>query len=122
MSQNPERICLDCGKPVSGRRDKKFCDDYCRNNYYNQRTSETSEEFKAINQILKKNRKILEDLLPPDGKGKVSGKLLAEKGFNQTYLTHTYTTQTGSVYRYCYEFGYLLLENDYFLIVKREKK
>lgn len=122
MPEPSERACLDCGKPVSGRRDKKFCDDQCRNNYYNRAHGETSEEFKAINLILKKNRKILEDLLPPDGKAKVSSKTLTDKGFNHTYLTHTYTTQAGSVYRYCYEYGLLPLEGDYFLIVKRERK
>lgn len=122
MAENQEKLCQDCGKPISGRRDKKFCDDQCRNNFYNRTISETSEEFKAINLILKKNRRILQDLIPADGKGKVSAKTLNEKGFNQTYITHTYTTQAGAVYRYCYEYGYLPLEGDYFLIVKREKR
>ena len=29
----PPKLCLTCNKPVKGRTDKKFCDDYCRNNY-----------------------------------------------------------------------------------------
>lgn len=117
-----ERRCLECERPVSGRRDKKFCDDQCRNNYYNRTNADVSDEFKSINLILKKNRRILEELLPPEGKIKVSGKTLSDRGFNPTYITHTYTTQNGSVYRYCYEFGYLGLEGDFFLIVKREGK
>jgi len=122
MAEIGERTCLECGTTLKGRRDKKFCDDQCRNLFNNKLNSETSPEIRHINLILKKNRKILEDILPPDGKTKVSGKKLKDLGFNQTYLTHTYTTQAGSVYRYCYEFGYLPLEGDYFLIVKREKK
>ena len=26
-----QAYCLYCGKPVKGRIDKKFCDDWCRN-------------------------------------------------------------------------------------------
>jgi len=122
MPEIIERTCLECGTTLKGRRDKKFCDDQCRNAFNNKLNAEPSPEIRHINLILKKNRKILEDLLPPDGKTKVSGKRLRELGFDQTFITHTYTTQAGSVYRYCYEFGYLPLENDYFLVVKREKK
>jgi len=122
MPEIIERTCLECGTTLKGRRDKKFCDDQCRNAFNNKLNAEPSPEIRHINLILKKNRKILEDLLPPDGKTKVSGKRLRELGFDQTFMTHTYTTQAGSVYRYCYEFGYLPLENDYFLVVKREKK
>jgi hypothetical protein len=122
MASETERKCLECGTPIHGRRDKKFCDDQCRNDHNNRLLSETSEEFKAINQILRKNRKILEELITPEGKTKIAGKVLAEKGFNFTYITHLYTTKTGSTYRYCYEYGYLPLEGDFFLIVKREKK
>ncbi len=64
----------------------------------------------------------MEELLPPEGKIKIAGKVLREKGFDVNYITQIHTTQTGSVYRYCYEFGYLPLEGDYFLLVKKEKK
>lgn len=122
MPENLERFCLDCEKPLTGRRDKKFCDDQCRNNYNNRQQGELPAEVKAINLILRKNRKILEDLLPPEGMTKVPSKTLANKGFDLTYHTHLYTTKTGSVYHYCYEYGYLPIEGDYVLIVKREKK
>jgi predicted nucleic acid-binding Zn ribbon protein len=32
-----KRFCLDCGKPVKGRADQKFCKDLCRNSYNNNR-------------------------------------------------------------------------------------
>lgn len=122
MAENEERICLDCGKPINGRRDKKFCDDQCRNNYNNKQHGELPQEVKTINLILRKNRKILEDLLPPEGMTKIPSKILISKGFDLTYHTHLYTTKAGSVYHYCYEYGYLFIEGDYVLIVKREKK
>lgn len=115
-----ERVCLDCGKAINGRRDKKFCDDQCRNAYNNRIHQEVSPEMRSINGILKKNRRILEELLPPEGKTKVSAKKLAEAGYNHHYHTHLYKTQAGAVYTYVYEFGLLPLEGDLFLVVKRE--
>jgi hypothetical protein len=41
-------------------------------------------------------------------------------GFQFKYITHTYTTRTGKVYYYCYDYGYLPLENDWFLIVRKK--
>ena len=29
------RECLECGEPLKGRVDKKFCSDYCRNSHNN---------------------------------------------------------------------------------------
>src|SRR4030095_12090440 len=76
------RGCLACGKAVKGRSDKKFCDDYCRNNYNNQLRSNAGSYTRRINDILRKNRKILADLLPPNGStAKVSRQNLSIKGF-----------------------------------------
>ena len=57
------KLCLNCNKPVKGRTDKKFCDDYCRNNYNNQLKSNTINLVRNINNALGKNRRILENLL-----------------------------------------------------------
>ena len=122
MKETDLRPCLECGKEVLGRRDKKFCDDQCRNAFNNKQGLESSPEVRHINNILKKNRKILEELIPTEGKINVTGKKLREHGFDFTYITHLYITKTGSTYRYCYEFGYLPLDNDFFLLVKKEKK
>lgn len=124
MASNQEqtRTCLQCGRELQGRKDKKFCDDQCRNDFNNQRNAHESEEVRSIINILKKNRKILADLISPEGKSKVTKNTMAKNGFDFHFFTHTYTTQNNSTYRYCFEFGYLPLEGDYFLIVKREKK
>ncbi|WP_443938246.1 hypothetical protein [Pedobacter sp. MW01-1-1] len=115
-----ERTCLDCGSLIIGRSDKKFCDDACRNNYNNRIKSEDDSIVRWINAILKKNRRILAKL-NPDGKTKVSEKKLIDAGFNFNYYTHTYQTQTGNSYTFCYEFGILALENKNFLLVKKEE-
>jgi hypothetical protein len=35
LRQKETKTCLFCEKPVKGRSDKKFCDDYCRAAYNN---------------------------------------------------------------------------------------
>jgi len=113
------RSCLDCGNPLKGRSDKKFCDDGCRNNFNNRLKSDDGILFKKINLILKKNRTILAKL-NPDGKIKVLKKKILAAGFNFDYFTHHYQTQNGNKYIFCYEFGYLALNEEEYLLVKRE--
>ena len=60
------KTCVSCGKTLKGRVDKKFCDDYCRNNYNNQQKAKGSQSsyVRNINNTLLKNRRILEGILP----------------------------------------------------------
>jgi predicted nucleic acid-binding Zn ribbon protein len=125
MTASEARICLACGKPLKGRIDKKFCDDYCRNNYNNRQKAKGnySAYVRAINNTLLKNRKILESILP-DGEEttKANRDKLQRMGFNFKYITHTFTNKSGSVYFYCYNYGYLPTGNDWYLIVKRKEE
>jgi predicted nucleic acid-binding Zn ribbon protein len=119
------RVCLDCGKPLKGRVDKKFCDDYCRNNYNNQQKAKGSHSslVRNINNALLKNRKVLESVLPADDEtAKASKEKLMRLGFQFKYLTHTYTTKSGKTYFYCYDHGYLPLDNDWYLIVRKKEE
>ncbi|MBX3253419.1 MAG: hypothetical protein KF862_04695 [Chitinophagaceae bacterium] len=120
---SPQTLCLNCNKPVKGRIDKKFCDDWCRNAYNNKLNSiTTSLLVRTINSILKRNRKILESLISPEKETvKASRKKLIEMGFRFEYITHLFTTQKGQTYFFCYEYGYLPLENDFYLIVARNR-
>lgn len=116
-----EKLCLDCQKPLVGRADKKFCDDLCRTSYNNKLKANDHSFVKQVNQILKKNWQILKEK-NPEGKTKVKRDVLLRKGFNFNYHTHTYATQKGVTYIFCYEYGYLPLENNEILLVKREEK
>lgn len=118
------RTCLACGTVLRGRVDKKFCNDYCRNNYNNiQKTKgNQSSLVRNINNALLKNRKVLESLLPEtEETAKASRDKLQRLGFQFRYLTHLYTTKSGKTYYYCYEYGYLPLENDWYLIVRKKE-
>jgi hypothetical protein len=111
--------CLTCKVELRGRSDKKFCDDQCRTTYNNKKNTDPIW-VKEITAALKKNRKIMELLVPKDtGKIKISQQKLLAKGFNFGYHTHTYTTKVGSNYTFCYEYGYLKIDNENYMLVKR---
>jgi predicted nucleic acid-binding Zn ribbon protein len=115
-----QKHCLDCDEPMLGRADKKFCSDQCRNNYNNKRNSDVNNLMRNINNILRRNRRIMEELIP-DEKVIVSRDKLNDLGFNFAYITHTYTTRKGAVYHFCYDYGYLEIGNDLFTLVYRKK-
>ncbi len=114
-----KRTCIECGESFNGRADKKFCSDMCRNSYNNKLNSDTNNYVRTINNILRKNRRIMQDLLPEET-AKVSHQKLTDKGFNFNHYTGVITTKTGKGYVFCYEYGYLPIENNYFLLVKRK--
>ena len=114
-----EKECIECGTKIFGRLDKKFCSDQCRNTYNNRLNSDSTNYIRTVNNTLRKNRRILEQLTP-NGKSKVNRSKLTEKGFDFNFHTNTYTTKAGATYYFCYEYGYLELDNDWFALVKRD--
>jgi hypothetical protein len=120
--QTNAKTCIECNKPLKGRVDKKFCDDFCRNSYNNKLNSDTNGYVRNINNTLRKNRRILEETVPAaEEMVKMTRSKLLEKGFQFKYYTHTYTNKKGNIYYFCYEYGYLQLDADWLLIVKRKE-
>ncbi|MCR9171710.1 MAG: hypothetical protein NXI10_04410 [bacterium] len=114
-----ERKCAECGDALHGRKDKRFCSDYCRNTHNNRLNEDATKYMRRINNILRKNRRILSQM-NPDGKKTVSGITLAEEGFNFHYYTNIYETKKGGVYYFCYEQGYLKMDNDTYMLVHKQ--
>ena len=114
------RECPECGKPVHGRVDKKFCSDACRNAYNNKANSVATNHMRNVNNTLAKNRRILLEMNPA-GKKKTHKDRLLKKGFDFDFYTNSYTTKTGDIYRFCYEQGYLLLDEGFVLLVERKE-
>ena len=114
-----KKLCPECGDKIIGRADKKFCCDACRNTHNNALNKDSKNLVRNINNRLRKNYRILESL-NPDGKTKTTKEKLLRLGFNFEFVTNLYTTKTGSVYFYLYDQGYLALENDFYLIVKKQ--
>ena len=122
MEVTLSKTCLTCYKPIRGRVDKKFCDDYCRSTYNNRINSEGAPYLRLINSALKKNRRVLEDLFPPlESAMKLHRSKLLEYGYNFKYTTHSWTDKSGHTYTCCYEFGYRFLDNETLLLIRTAK-
>ena len=111
--------CLECGEPFKGRVDKKFCSDYCRNSYNNKVNKDSKNLIRNTNNRLRKNYKILSEL-NESGKTKTTRAKLLTHNFDFTLFTSIYTTKTGNIYYYIYDQGYLPLEKDFYLLIKRD--
>lgn len=92
----------------------------CRNAFNNKINSDTNNYVRTINATLRKNRRLLEEALVGE-KTTISRQKLMDKGFNFRYYTNQNLTKNNHTYFFCYEFGYLLLENELVLIVKRKQ-
>ncbi|HPD66123.1 MAG TPA: hypothetical protein P5050_11535 [Bacteroidia bacterium] len=115
-----KKICPECGDTFTGRIDKKFCSDQCRNTYNNRLNKDETNFIRNVNHVLRKNRRILAEL-NPEGKARVSKSVLIDKGFNFQYFTNIYTTKNGKTYYFCYDHGYLPIVDDYYMLVIRQE-
>lgn len=119
VEEQNTKSCLECGEPIYGRSDKKFCSDQCRNTYNNNLNRDDVNFMRRINHILRKNRRILAKL-NTGNKTNVTRKQLLDEGFNFSYFTNIYTTKSGKHYFFCYEEGYLKTGEEWFTLVKRQ--
>jgi hypothetical protein len=120
VTMTDAKACAECGEPIIGRSDKKFCSAQCRTSFHNRLNSDTVNYMRKVNRILRKNRSIL-CAMNPNGKTKIAKKRLVSKGFDFHFFTNVYKTKTGRVYYFCYEQGYLSLDDGYFALVVREE-
>lgn len=111
--------CLECGEKIIGRSDKKFCNDACRNAYNNKQNKDSSNLMRNVNNKLRKNYRILVEV-NIDGKTKVTRSKLDSLGFDFDYFTNVKVYKNGSEYKFIYDYGYKLLEDDFVLIVKNQ--
>lgn len=114
-----KKACLECGTPIVGRADKKFCSDHCRNAYNNKINKDATNLIRNTNNKLRKNWRIL-NALNPEQKTKTTKAKLLDKGFDFNLFTSIYTTKAGKIYYFVYNQGYLPLDNDFYALVKRD--
>jgi hypothetical protein len=111
--------CLECHEKIVGREDKKFCSDGCRNAYNNKMNKDHTNLMRNINNKLRKNYRVLSEL-NPEGKTKTTKNKLISKGFDFELMTSVYTTKTGNIYYFVYDQGYMTVENEGYVLVKKE--
>jgi hypothetical protein len=114
-----KKFCKECNEEIHGRRDKQYCSDYCRAHHFNNLNADVSNFMRRINHTIRRNRNILSEL-NPKGKAKAHKMKLIDAGLNFDYFTNVYKTRAGKVYYFCYDQGYLELEDDYFALVVKE--
>ncbi|CAH8286558.1 hypothetical protein EV196_1094 [Mariniflexile fucanivorans] len=99
--------CLYCGKELTGRTDKKFCDPQCKSGYQYQKEKQNPERFyNKVDNQLKLNRKILKEF-NKGGKVTIRTEVLKELGFNPNFFTHYWKNTKGDVYLFVFEYGFL---------------
>ena len=113
------KTCLECGEKIVGREDKKFCSDGCRNAYNNKINKDSTNFMRNINNKLRKNYRILSEI-NTEGKSKTTRAKLLSKGFDFEFFTNILETKTGNTYFFVYDRGYRALENDLYMLVKKE--
>lgn len=111
--------CPECDAEIKGRSDKRYCSDYCRNVANNKLNRDSNALMRNINNRLRKNWRVLNELNPED-KIKVTRNKLLSHGFDFNFFTSIYTTKKGTIYYFVYDQGYLPMDDDYYLIVKRD--
>ncbi len=115
-----QRECLQCGQKFVGRSDKRFCGDQCRAAYNNTNRADSEKVILQVNKVLRKNRTILRTLNPV-GMTIVRKEFLTERGFNFKYFTNLYKTKDGNEYWFCYDVGYMHLDDQKVRIVDYQK-
>lgn len=104
-----KRKCPICDSEVRGRKDKIFCSPNCKSADQYERNREKEQLYFRVDTQLKVNRKILKRY-NLNGKTVVRRELLSKEGFDPNFFTHYRKTQKGDVYFYCYDFGFLKIE------------
>ena len=117
-----KRICPECGDEFTGRADKKWCSAACRAAHHNRNNARDLAFQRNVNNILRHNRNVLAEL-NPDGKANVRRDRMIDRGFKFRYFTNEYQTRNGTLYRFCYDYGYRVEaeESEWALLIKRQE-
>lgn len=102
-----EKQCIYCGEPFSGRSDKKFCSSHCRTLHNNNLNRDETNYIRNINNLLRKNRRILQDLYNKKQKCLLHYEELTYRGFQFGYFTHQYKDEGGKNVSFVYDVGYI---------------
>jgi hypothetical protein len=102
---------------MEGRSDKKFCGDQCRASHNNAQRSQSERLIMEVNKVLRKNRTLLKQL-NPTGMSIIRKEFLSQNGFNFNYFTSRYKTRDGNEYWFCYDIGWMYLEDEKIRIIE----
>ena len=105
MPRNNHRFCLNCGLPVYGRADKKYCDDHCRNDFHNNKAVHDARLTRHVHKQLRKNYEILSEVLEA-GVSEVPKDELLVYGFQVRTVTESDLREDGTMLYGVYDIQY----------------
>jgi hypothetical protein len=110
------KTCIACNRRISGRTDKKFCNNSCKNDYHNSKKIKLGQKESQYLSTMRKNRMILEklDIIEPI---ETPVSYLENLGFDQYGLNGLKVIDDNSVLTTCYDYA-LVLREDKVLISK----
>ena len=112
--------CKMCRERLTGRRDKIFCDIYCKNDYHAKLRSVTAEATLQIDNILHRNRSILLEIMGKRStKKKISRLFLDDKNFNFDFVTGYHINIKKKHVNHVYDFSWLIFSDEEVLITRK---
>lgn len=103
------RSCPVCNGEIKGRSDKRYCSAACKSSFQYEKRGESEPFFFKVDRQLRLNRKILKRH-NKSGYTTLRKDVLIAEGFYPKYFTHYWKNQKGQVYLFCYEFGFLEID------------
>lgn len=102
---NVENFCIECGRSIAGRKDKKFCSTACKN-AHNNRIGQQARQCRAIvEKRLSRNYRILESLMCEKVES-VRLEDIAPIGFDSECLTEIRRNGLKHTECRCYDIAY----------------
>ena len=119
---NPARFCKVCGTKLEGRRDKKYCNQSCKNQYHYDMRALHRTEVSADLGFLFRNRTILHEILDQENskKKKVPRSLLQFMGFRFPCYTGSHMNKQGKTYYFIFDYSWMAFSDKEVLILKRD--
>ena len=113
INDNEDRHCLECGEPLYGRTDKKFCNISCRSKYHGQLRRWHNALYTNTLDSLNRNYEILEHMYRLHSTFCPIRELL-EMGFLPDFVTHRAEKKGKHLEYRCFDFIYNLSDNKLF--------
>lgn len=117
MIEEKQNRCLECGKEIYGRTDKKYCNTSCKNSWHNRLRLPQSRAREHTLSALDSNYEILGRLLLV-GITSVDMETLQEMGFKQMYMTGHRRTKAGHNECRCFDICYCMTDRKIFKLCR----
>lgn len=109
---------MECGEPLRGRTDKKYCSDYCRNAFNNRLNRQENNLIRNVHNRLRRNYRILKTLPTEHIGNPIPKALLINQGFDFQSITKVMTEMQGSSQFWVYDIGFMAVNESQVVVVR----